>query len=115
MNASPYLANQTVQKNENKIISGLQGQIPSSMASFPVTNAMKHMVPIEHKIRLPSLQKHPSTKLYENQERKVTEVRSPVIEHHAYVNLFGNKKWEETNLGENGVHGTIWGQGYVSM
>ena len=65
--------------------------------------------------RVPSLQKHPCTKLYENQERKVTEIRSPVIEHHAYVNLFGNKKWEETNLGENGVHGTIWGQGYVSM
>ena len=50
MSASPYLANQTVQKNENKIISGLKGQIPSSMASFPVTNAMNHMVPTEHKI-----------------------------------------------------------------
>lgn len=44
------LANQTVQKNENKIISGLKGQFPSSMASFPVTNAMNHMVPTEHKI-----------------------------------------------------------------
>ena len=53
MHGLHLLANQIVHKNKDKILSKLRGQLTPSMVSFPMIKAMKHMVPIEHKVKLP--------------------------------------------------------------
>ena len=53
MHGVHFLVNQTMQKNEDRVISELREQILFSTTSFPVIKAMKHVVPTEHKVGLP--------------------------------------------------------------
>ena len=48
-----FLVNQIVQKNKDKILSKLRGQIPHSMVSFQMIKAMKHT---KHKVKVSYLE-----------------------------------------------------------
>lgn len=56
MHGVHLLVNQTVHKNEDRVISELHEQILFSTTLFPIIKAMKHVVPTEHKVGLPYLE-----------------------------------------------------------